>query len=154
MAGWLSPAIRVAAFFQKVTYPFGITDCWEWTGATRECRDSVYAAFGQDFAHRAGYEMLVGPIEPGMELDHLCRNTICVNPLHLESVTPEVNNQRRFVRRCPSGHSIVGWNAEECPNHRSGPYITCRICHLRAARASMLKRRQRTASEALAGGLS
>ena len=37
------------------------------------------------------YELLVGPILAGLELDHLCRNHTCVNPSHLEPVTHKVN---------------------------------------------------------------
>lgn len=44
--------------------------------------------------HRFIYERLVGPIPHGMELDHLCRVRCCSNPLHMELVTPRVNNLR------------------------------------------------------------
>ncbi len=45
-------------------------------------------------AHRYFYELNVGPIQPGLDLDHLCRNRACVNPAHLEPV-PHVENARR-----------------------------------------------------------
>ncbi|MEV7034630.1 HNH endonuclease signature motif containing protein [Streptomyces sp. NPDC093272] len=41
------------------------------------------------------YEQHVGPIPAGMELDHLCFVTMCVNPTHMEPVTPEENLRRR-----------------------------------------------------------
>ncbi|MEU5596690.1 HNH endonuclease signature motif containing protein [Streptomyces sp. NPDC020298] len=46
-------------------------------------------------AHRAIYEQQVGPIPEGMELDHRCFVTMCVNPAHMEPVTSEENLRRR-----------------------------------------------------------
>lgn len=45
-------------------------------------------------AHRVAYEMVVGSIPAGLDLDHLCRNRGCVNPWHLEAV-PRGENLRR-----------------------------------------------------------
>jgi len=79
-------------------------DCWEWTSGKS---DGGYGKIGrgargagQMAAHRAVWQLLVGPIADGLELDHLCRNHGCVNPDHLEPVTPGVNQRRGFG---PSG---------------------------------------------------
>jgi hypothetical protein len=45
-------------------------------------------------AHRWAYEHFVGPIPDGMWIDHLCRTQRCVNPEHLEPVTPSENRRR------------------------------------------------------------
>ncbi|MPZ13794.1 MAG: hypothetical protein GEU73_05120 [Chloroflexi bacterium] len=73
--------------------------CWEWQGS----RDRFgYGYIGVDGAvprvYRAAYELLVGPIPEGLELDHICENPPCFNPDHLEPVT-HAENMRRTVRR-------------------------------------------------------
>jgi hypothetical protein len=47
--------------------------------------------------HRASYTLLVGPIPDGLEIDHLCRVRSCVNPAHLEPVTPDENQRRKGI---------------------------------------------------------
>lgn len=56
--------------------------------------------------HRAFYELFVGPIPHGLHLDHLCCVPPCVNPAHLEPVTPAENQHRRAQRQthCVRGH--------------------------------------------------
>lgn len=86
------PQTEQSRFFSSVQ----ISDCWEWTSG-RLARG--YGKFRSDggravLAHRWAYEHLVGPIPAGLVLDHLCMNTCCVNPDHLEAVTQAVNVQR------------------------------------------------------------
>ena len=87
-------------------------DCWEWTAYTDpKGYGHVWDGETVGKAHRVVYEILVGPIPDGLELDHLCRNTGCVRPDHLEPVTP-IENARRtrvaeYVARgveCKRGH--------------------------------------------------
>ena len=76
-------------------------DCWEWSG----CRaDTGYGVHWTDEkklvgAHRYSYELHRGPIPDDLHLDHLCRVRHCVNPDHLEPVTPAENTRRAWVAR-------------------------------------------------------
>jgi len=45
-------------------------------------------------AHRAAYEEWVGPIPDRFVIDHLCGNSLCIEPEHLEAV-PNGENIRR-----------------------------------------------------------
>lgn len=84
--------------------------CWLWLG--KPCPNG-YGRFRSTYAHRAAYEALVGPLMPGMEIDHLCRTRACCNPMHLEQVSPRANRQRVVhmpVTRCLRGHDYDAAN--------------------------------------------
>lgn len=52
-----------------------------------------------DTAHRVSYELFVGPIPEGYDVDHLCGQPLCVRPSHLEAVTPSENRRRENAGR-------------------------------------------------------
>ena len=126
--GYCSPKCR---FFAKVKK----TDsCWLWMGAAHSSKG--YGRFDANgvrwLAHRYVFEISIGTIPQNCELDHLCGNTSCVNPSHLEPVTPEEHYRRsdqgsynREKTHCPRGHSYSGSNLITRRNRR-----ICRICNL------------------------
>lgn len=118
-------------------------DCWQWTASDIRGYGQFKSKSGSPLAHRWAYEHLVGPIPADMTLDHLCRNTGCVNPDHLEvtsirtnilrSSGPAAANARKTT--CPQGHDYD--RMEKRPAGRDAR--TCRTCKA-AGRKSREKR--------------
>lgn len=69
-------------------------ECWIWTRALRNGYGAIWIDGRVEYAHRAAYELHIGSIPDGLELDHLCRVRSCCNPTHLEPVTRRENLMR------------------------------------------------------------
>ncbi|CAL9647293.1 HNH endonuclease signature motif containing protein [Streptomyces sp. enrichment culture] len=152
----------IARFWTKVNKA---GDCWVWTSATDK---DGYGRFSVQrrrvAAHRFSYLLAHGEIPDGFLVDHLCHgwdetcmasgnwclHRRCVNPSHLEAVTPQVNQLRgrgasgMAAKRthCPQGHPY-----DEENTHVRGRRRNCRAC----ARA---RERKRDRSERLRVNLS
>lgn len=99
-------------------------DCWNWLGAKQVGGYGRFKAEGGRtgpvvLVHRWTYEHFVGPIPDGLTIDHLCRNTSCVNPEHMEPVTREVNawraNPNKDKTHCQYGHELTPDNVYRAP---------------------------------------
>lgn len=99
--------------------------------------------------HPVIYEFFLGPVPPGLELDHLCRTRSCCNPCHLEPVTRRTNLLRgdTFAARkltqthCERGHLFDDKNTYYWRGRRH-----CRLCRLEHQRQLRLRRKQRIES--------
>lgn len=87
--------------------------CWEWTAYLDKNGYGQFSIGPKTVrAYRWAYECLIGPIPEGLTIDHLCRFPACVNPAHLEPVTPKENYLRGYglpalnarKTHCDNGH--------------------------------------------------
>lgn len=101
------------------------TQCWEWQAY---CTPNGYPAATAKrkhvdfYAHRQAYIYSHNTIiPPDREINHLCYNTRCINPEHLECVTPRENqlyspttlaSLQAARTTCPRGHTYDGVNAK------------------------------------------
>ena len=107
--------------------------CWIWL-AGNDGKYGVFYTGGTPKnvkAHRFSYELHIGPIPQGLDLDHLCRTKLCVNPAHLEPVTRSENLRRAVPfnsypkkSHCPQGHPYSGDNLIVAATGES----LCRAC--------------------------
>jgi hypothetical protein len=121
-------AERLAAKSVLTDKRFKGTNCIEWTGATIGRDGRLYGRISTFVGdrkvlrptHRIAYELACGPIPDGLVIDHLCRNTLCLTPEHLEPVTSRTNLMRGFS---PSSE-----NARKTHCDRGHPFGTRRVC--------------------------
>lgn len=122
--------------FESKFVPEAITGCYLWTAATNRGGYGVYCISKKTLlAHRFAYEAEKGPIGPGLQIDHKCRNKSCVNPAHLEAVTQSENTRRSLSPnilehligkvRCKNGHSFTPDNTYV---HTKRGTRHCRVC--------------------------
>ncbi len=132
--------------------------CWHFTGYVNRYG---YGETGHGMAHRVVYQGHVGAIPDGLFLDHVCHSNDlacpggndcwhrrCVNPAHLEPVTPKENvNRGRTAEymshrhdsttHCVSGHEFTAGNTYMTPDGRR----QCRTCRRTSNREYMRRRR-------------
>lgn len=90
--------------------PSGVLDsfCWEWQGGVSiQGYGECCRIAGEKKAHRVAYVLLKGEIPKGMQVDHLCRNRLCMNPNHLEAVSAATNSRRSSMTKLTSTQAEV-----------------------------------------------
>lgn len=98
--------------------------CWESTTCISERGYSFISVTISPYSqvriyrHQISYFLHNGPLERGMQIDHLCRNKKCFNPDHLDQVLPRTNYLRgngpsainRRKTHCIRGHAFEEGN--------------------------------------------
>lgn len=133
-------------FWAKVDRAGGPDACWLWMASKNLKGYGVFSVGRRgQMAHRWSYEHHVGPIPDGMLMDHTCMRPDCVNPAHLEPVSPSENVRRGYApsvlaawhrakTHCPQGHPYDAANTYVYRGHRH-----CRACMAAAARRRRVK---------------
>ena len=83
--------------------------CWLWTAQLdRHGYGRFWFTDSLRAAHRVAYELEVGPIPAGMEIDHACHTPACVKPTHLRPVTKKQNMENLLDARRDSRSGVRG----------------------------------------------
>ena len=86
--------------------------CWEWFGGKGSHGYGSISVDGErTLVHRHSYRIHHGPIPPGLYVDHMCHNRLCVHPDHLRLATHKQNLENRAgaARNSKSGVRGVSW---------------------------------------------
>ena len=113
--------------------------CWLWKGTKDNYGYGRFMFNGKQVtAHRASYLLFVGPLDEGLEPDHLCRNPACVNFTHLDAVTHRENclradsppTRNALKTHCKNGHELIPENIYVRPSWQKAkrPWRECRVC--------------------------
>lgn len=120
-------------------------ECWVWSGWKKGLYGQ-FEVYGRAMpAHRVAYLDMGNKIADAMELDHLCRNPICVRPEHLEPVTHGENIRRGLHpldnrSSCLHGHDLTPDNII-VRNRSNGTVKSCRICLAESKHRTYLRRK-------------
>lgn len=130
------------------------TGCVVWTGQTNNTGYGLWNVAGakRRLTHRLAYVRARGAIPFGLTLDHLCRNTLCCNPNHLQPVTSSENVKRSTgpcmqnasKTHCAHGHEFTPENTAPIPGRLSGGR-RCRTCSALASRRQKQRARKTSA---------
>lgn len=160
---------KSTALSDSLVHNLGAHECWPWQGTVLSNGYGRARIPGPQekytSAHRYVWTLFHGQVASGLQVDHLCHDPgvchgveqcphrKCVNPAHLEVVTPRENTMRsgspsakNAVRtHCANGHPFSTGNTYIDPRG----YRQCRTCRIERGRIYDKRRGWRRGSERL-----
>jgi hypothetical protein len=130
-------AVRVPPFCASFEER-GETGCWEWT-LSRKGKRYAQVTGKKILLHRLMYEVHIGQIPEGMEIDHLCGNTWCCNPGHLEPVTHAENCRRGRANKLTEEEKMA-IRLTTAPSHLIAEEFGVSAGHVRKIRGPLKER--------------
>lgn len=159
--------MTISYLMEKFSKSFDKTSngCWEWRKGLNKDGYSQISLWGgwkkapkggQYPAHRIMYELIKGELKPDEQIDHLCRNKVCINPEHLEAVDKDTNNIRgnspsaihSRKTQCPKGHPYSGANLYIEFKQNGKTMRRCRACRAEQKRQQYLRSKLKEANYA------
>lgn len=123
------------------------TGCREWQGATDSrgygvlCFTAITGSNQTIRAHRAAWALTHGSLPDSGHIHHTCENKRCVNPDHLQLLTPRQHLRAHNGDTCAAGHGPAHWRirasgsrfCRECDRqrqiaHRAARSVPCLNC--------------------------
>jgi len=92
-------AVTIQERFERFVEPEPNSGCHLWAGAINDDGYGWFTVGGKNIrAHRAAYELYVGPIPAGLQVLHLCDQPSCVSAVHLFLGTPRDNQGDKALK--------------------------------------------------------
>lgn len=147
--------IDVSYFLSRISI---VNDCWIWSGGISSSGYGLYAKGIRRYAHRISYCIFNGEISDRKVIDHLCRNTKCVNPEHIRLVSQFINvvennispvNLNFNKTHCKNGHVLSDDNLIFTFRKKENKeYRVCRKCRDRLSKINYEKNTEKRKSYA------
>ena len=155
MSGMLVGDLRLPARFWSKVSVAPLSGCWLWTGSTNGTGYGRFWATSRPdgaklhYVHRYAYQMLVGPISEGLDLDHFrCGNRACCNPEHVRPVTRRENMLRSDSPAARNAAKTRCYCGRDYDVFKYGGARRCSTCESRRSIAAGIRYRQRHAKTA------